>query len=78
MKSTLKKSNIKFDPLKHHGLHTLRHTLATRLLENHIPLQTIADILGHMSVNSTNEYTKVDIEGLRQCAINPQEVFAND
>ncbi len=78
MKSTLKKANIKFDPLKHHGLHTLRHTLATRLLENHIPLQTIADILGHMSVDSTNEYMKVDLEGLRQCAINPQEVFADD
>lgn len=78
MKSTLKKANIKFDPLKSHGLHTLRHTLATRLLENHVPLQTISDILGHMSVDSTNEYLKVNIERLRQCAIEPQEVFTND
>ncbi len=56
------------------GLHSLRHTLATRLLEVGTPLETIAGILGHLSPESTQIYAKVDIEALRRAALDP-EVF---
>ncbi len=77
MKSRLAKAGIPFDRDKPHGLHTLRHTLATRLLEQEIPVQTISEILGHASVSSTKVYLQVDLEGLRKCAMDPDEVFAN-
>jgi integrase len=32
---------------RRHGMHSLRHTLATRLLEDGTPVEQIADILGH-------------------------------
>ena len=35
---------------RRHGMHSLRHTLATRLMEDGTPVEQIADILGHQSV----------------------------
>jgi integrase len=56
------------------GLHALRHSLATRLLEQGTPVHTIADILGHTSVASTRLYAKADVEALRSVALDPEEV----
>lgn len=53
-----------------HGMHSLRHTLATRLLEQHTPLPMIAEILGHTSLDSVKMYLQVDCEHLRSCALN--------
>lgn len=56
------------------GMHSLRHTLASRLLERQTPIETIANILGHRTIESTRVYTKVDINALRTAALDPQEV----
>ena len=55
---------------KHHGMHSLRNTLATELLQQHVPLPTIAEILGHRSLNTTANYLRVDVTMLAQCALN--------
>lgn len=57
------------------GLHALRHRLATRVLEQGTPLHTIADIVGHTSVESTRIYAKADVEALRSVALDPEEVM---
>lgn len=54
---------------KKRGLHSMRHTLATNLLKNSTSLHLISDILGHSTMESTNTYLKVDIERLRECAL---------
>jgi integrase len=51
------------------GLHSLRHTLATRLLARGVPLETIGTVLGHHSLDVTRRYTKVDIDALRSAAL---------
>ena len=58
--------------------HGSGHTLATRMLEQEVSLQTISEILGHASSSSTKAYLQVDIDGLRKCAINPDEVYDNE
>jgi site-specific recombinase XerD len=60
------------------GMHSLRHTLASVLLEQETPLPVISEILGHMSTMSTGVYLKIDLEGLRKCALDPDEVFHHD
>lgn len=50
-------------------VHRLRHTMATRLLMNNVPLKTIADVLGHQSIDTTIRYTYVDQEALRTIAL---------
>ena len=54
-------------------MHSLRHTLATTLLENHSSLQEIADILGHQDIDSTAVYLKSSLALLRECSLNPEE-----
>jgi integrase len=54
--------------LEHRGVHILRHTLATRLQRRRVPLKTIADLLGHLSINTTARYARVDLRELRQAA----------
>jgi len=51
------------------GLHSLRHSLASRLLEKDTPLNVISNILGHVNSNSTRNYIRIDINQLRKCAL---------
>ncbi len=60
------------------GLHSLRSTLAGNMLEVKSPLPIISESLGHQSVNTTSLYLKIDVEGLRQCALDPEEVFVDE
>ena len=57
-----------------HGLHSLRSTLASLMLEKGTPLPVISEALGHQNINTTSIYIKVDIKGLRNCTIDPEEV----
>jgi integrase/recombinase XerD len=54
---------------KRRGMHSLRHTMASHLLEKNTPLPVISDILGHMDTDSTAVYLKVDIKKLKECAL---------
>jgi len=56
---------------RRHGMHSLRHTLATRLMEDGTPAGQIADILGHQSVQSTGVYLKSSLGLLSRCALDP-------
>ena len=58
---------------KKRGMHSLRHTMASMLLEADTPLPTISDILGHMDPDSTAVYLKVDIKKLKECALDFEE-----
>lgn len=51
------------------GPHSLRASLATRLMEGNTPMFDIAKTLGHASMNTTKIYMKVDIEKLRLCEL---------
>ncbi|MHB9036610.1 MAG: tyrosine-type recombinase/integrase [Armatimonadota bacterium] len=68
------RANIPLPPEQRHGLHSLRHTLASALLEQQTPLSTIAAILGHLDSGSTEVYLKVNLTQLRQCALEVEEV----
>jgi len=67
-------AGIHFKGPQRHGLHSLRHSLATHLLEDDVPFSVIADILGHSSMTSTMIYAKASVESLRQVALSIQEV----
>lgn len=54
--------------LRYQGVHILRHTFATRLHRRGVPLKTIADLLGHLSTNTTARYARVHLRELRQAA----------
>lgn len=63
---------------KRHGLHSLRHSLASTLLSQGTPLPIISDILGHIDSKSTSLYLRTDMKGLKECALDPEEVFDHE
>ena len=46
------------------GTHILRHSAATRMKQEGIPLKSIADVLGHTSLQTTVLYAQVDAPAL--------------
>lgn len=60
---------------KHRGMHSLRHTMASVLLEKDTPLPVISDIIGHLDTNSTAVYLKVDMGRLAECPLDFEEVI---
>lgn len=55
------------------GSHTLRHSCVQHLVEAHFSLKTIGDYVGHSLPKSTEIYTKIDLEALREIALGDGE-----
>lgn len=68
-KKYLTLANIDISNKKYIGTYSLRHSLATTLLQNRTPLSTISGILGHTDINNTAIYLKVDISSLKECCL---------
>ena len=77
MQRYLKIAKIPVSSEKPHGPHTLRFSLATQMMDAGIEYETISAVLGHSNPASTNRYLRADIEKLRLCALNPEEVLQN-
>jgi len=67
-------AHVPLSDKRRHGMHSLRHTLATRLMEGGTPLEQIADILGQQSVRSTGVYLRSSLGLLAKCALGPDAV----
>jgi integrase len=52
----------------HPGTHSFRYSCAQRLFEQGVPLKSIGDFLGHRDPNSTERYTKIAWDQLREVA----------
>jgi integrase/recombinase XerD len=50
------------------GTHSFRYSCAQRLFEHGEPLKTIGDFLGHRNPDSTERYTKIALDQLREVA----------
>jgi len=71
-------AGIQFPTQQHQGLHSLRHTLATQLLQAETPFHVISEILGHTTMKSTLIYAKADVETLRGAALDTEELHHDD
>lgn len=62
-------AGIHYERLAHHGLHILRHSMATNMLDKEISITTIQSVMGHVSAESTKRYTAIDYRQLKECAL---------
>jgi site-specific recombinase XerD len=65
VKRALERAGVK-SPAK--GAHLLRHTAATEMLRQGVPLEQIGSVLRHRGVDTTAYYAKVDMALLKQVA----------
>jgi integrase/recombinase XerD len=62
--------------IPYQGPHCLRHSLAVHLLRQGTSLKAIGDLLGHRGAESTCVYLRLNVEDLRDAALDlPAEVF---
>ena len=65
----MKQAHISVRKDKKYGMHSLRHTYATSLMEKHFPIEDIAQLMGHVNPNTTAIYLKSSIGLLSECAL---------
>ncbi len=65
----LHKAGIRCANNKSSGMHALRHSLASSMLEQKTPLSIISGTLGHTDPHSTETYLSIDLHQLRECAL---------
>ena len=54
---------------KNHGPHAFRHSLATNMINNNVPIEKIKEILGHKNIRSTAIYITKDSTHLRKLTL---------
>lgn len=52
-----------------HGMHSLRSSLASNMLSDGASVLVISNVLGHNYVDTSRSYIKIDVDGLRKCAL---------
>ena len=65
---TMKIAGVNFEN-KHHGPHALRHSLATNMINNNVPISAISNVLGHSSTKTTNIYITRDTTHLKELTL---------
>ena len=73
----LRRAGISCGDKRKRGPHALRHSLAGILLEKKTPVPVISEVLGHTNTESTRYYLRIDMNSLRQCALDVPSVPSN-
>ncbi|MGM9848324.1 MAG: site-specific integrase [Bacilli bacterium] len=68
VEGAMKKAGINYAN-KHHGPHAIRHSLATNMINNNVPISAISQILGHNNIRTTEIYITKDTTHLRELTL---------
>jgi integrase/recombinase XerD len=74
----IRRSGVKISNKIPKGVHSLRHTLASTMLANDVPLPVISSVLGHSTQKATSNYLHIDIDRLKECALDPEVLINNE
>lgn len=59
---------------RHHGTHALRHSLASSMLNENIPISSISGVLGHSTINTTDLYLTFNENDFRKISLEVPDV----
>jgi integrase len=71
---SIERSGIRVDG-RRRGPHAMRHSLATNLLKENVPLSAISNILGHSSTKTTERYIGADETNLKELSLEVEDVL---
>ena len=67
--NALKKYRIKASLTANRPFHSLRRSLATNMVTSGVSVITVAQALGHTTIDSTKQYISLDSKNLKECAL---------
>jgi site-specific recombinase XerD len=62
---------------KNYSVHTIRHSFATHLVENGVDLNTVRELLGHSSLQTTMRYLHLTPQRM-QGIVSPYDTLPQD
>ena len=65
----MEEAGVRKSPGARSGAHSLRHTVATKMVSSGTPLPVVSSVLGHAAENTTMIYLHADVDALRRCAL---------
>ncbi len=68
IRTYFKKAGVNIER-KHAGLHSMRHSLASSMMCDGVPINEIATVLGHTSIQATTRYVWIDFSHLKIAAL---------
>ncbi|MCX4337885.1 MAG: site-specific integrase [Bacteroidales bacterium] len=74
IKHNAAKAGIAWQADERKGFHTMRRTLASRMLASDVSIDTIKEVLGHSSPDSTKPYISVELSGLKECPLTLESI----
>lgn len=74
IKHNAAKAGIVWQPDERKGFHTMRRTLASRMLASNASIDTIKEVLGHSSPDSSKPYISVELSGLKECPLTLESI----
>jgi site-specific recombinase XerD len=69
LNSSLKKYCVAAGLLKQWSSHSLRRSVATNMVISGVAVTTVAQVLGHRSIDATKQYISLDSVNLKKCAL---------
>ena len=73
------RAGIEFGPGQVCGMHSLRGALAVAMIGGGAPMPVVSAVLGHTSSDTTQAYyLRFDVERLRGCALDVEDVLERD
>ena len=67
--TNLKRNCIKAGVTAPRGFHSLRRSVATNMVTSGVSVITVAQTLGHATMDSTKQYISLDSKNLKECAL---------
>ncbi len=64
-----KEAGLSHEPFDGKSFHALRRSVGRNMITSGIPVTTVAQVLGHGSINSTMKYISLDSKHLKECAL---------
>ena len=80
LRKYMKLTDIEYIPGNGKGFHSFRRYVASSMINNEVPVDTVKEILGHTQMDSMKSYMRISQEKLSMCALslNGIEVHQED
>ncbi len=69
LRKHMRMTDVEYIPGKGKGFHSFRRYVASAMIDNEVPVDTVKEVLGHTQINSMKPYIRISKNKLALCAL---------